>query len=260
MSGRPASGGAMKAAFRLDAGPAVGGGHLMRCLVLARALARRGAEIGFLIGMDAPWALSRARQEGFATAEATSPDEDPSPMLARLFPDGADLLVVDHYGVTAAIETAARTGARTILAFDDMPTRPHDCDLLVDQNFGADVTEYRPLVPVGATICAWIGFALLREQFSEVRAMLGRAPEAGRDGIFVSFGMSDATGLSLALVRALRSQGAERRIEVLAGSQSAGLDALAHLAGQDDRLALHVDAVDVAAIMARSAVAVGGGG
>ena len=34
--------------FFADAGPAVGGGHVMRCLTLAGALARRGAICAFV--------------------------------------------------------------------------------------------------------------------------------------------------------------------------------------------------------------------
>ena len=40
----------MKVVFRVDAGPKVGSGHIKRCMVLANALSKSGAEIHFISG------------------------------------------------------------------------------------------------------------------------------------------------------------------------------------------------------------------
>ena len=46
-----------------------------------------------------------------------------------------DWLVVDHYALDRRWERALRTRVGRILVVDDLADRPHDCDLLLDQNF-----------------------------------------------------------------------------------------------------------------------------
>src|SRR6266571_1454833 len=38
----------VRVGIRVDAGPVIGGGHVMRCLTLANALTERGAEVAFV--------------------------------------------------------------------------------------------------------------------------------------------------------------------------------------------------------------------
>src|SRR5271169_1430072 len=115
-----------------DAGPRVGGGHVLRCLTLARALIERGAECAFVESREAAPIL---RRFGW-------PDETPLAMVgaedlaglvahARSFVGRFEphIVVVDHYGAGAAQEAALRGGARAIVAIDDLANRRHACDL-----------------------------------------------------------------------------------------------------------------------------------
>src|SRR5690606_17620864 len=60
---------------------------------------------------------------------------------------GVDWLVVDHYGIGSEWEAAERS-ARRVLVIDDLATRAHDCDVLLNQMPLVDTVErYRGLLP-----------------------------------------------------------------------------------------------------------------
>ena len=71
--------------FVCAAGPSIGGGHVMRSLTLARALAARGAACAFLASPDVARVL-----------DAFAPD-----MARAETADGFDALVFDSYALCA---------------------------------------------------------------------------------------------------------------------------------------------------------------
>ena len=74
--------------FFADAGPEVGGGHVMRSLTLAGELERRGFEPVFAATPEAASVLDRFDTAGFARR---------APGEAQ---DGTVAVVFDHYGLT----------------------------------------------------------------------------------------------------------------------------------------------------------------
>src|ERR1700722_11024664 len=135
--------------FLADAGPEVGGGHVMRCLTLARALSERGAECAFVESRAAAPVLRRfgwPAQTLLAMADAQE-----LPDLVRFGRDfaelfEADMVVVDHYGMGAAEETQLRDLHRRIAVIDDPADRRHAADALIDPGFGRRRDHYADLV------------------------------------------------------------------------------------------------------------------
>jgi UDP-2,4-diacetamido-2,4,6-trideoxy-beta-L-altropyranose hydrolase len=80
-----------------------------------------------------------------------------------------DWLVVDHYALDRKWETALRPYCGRLMAVDDLADRPHDCELLLDQNLGRMASDYSKLVPSACTVLAGAHYAMLRPEFSALR-------------------------------------------------------------------------------------------
>lgn len=179
----------MRIAFRADASLQIGTGHVMRCLTLADALRERGAQSTFICRPHAGHLFDLIKQRGHE-AIALSPLDDvyiapADPFHAKwLGTDWAsdatqtsqalgepvvDWLVVDHYALDRRWEQALRPHTRRIMAIDDLADRPHDCDLLLDQNLGRQIQDYSGLLSRHTQTLIGPAYALLRPEFAQWR-------------------------------------------------------------------------------------------
>lgn len=232
--------------FRADASPVLGTGHVMRCLTLADALAARGADIAFV---SAP-----------GTAETVP--ALPYPILSPDRPPfGADLVVVDHYGIDAAEEARLRAQNRAVMAIDDLPTRRHHCDLLLDQTFGRGADEYTALVPNTASVLAGSDFALLRPQFAAARqASLARRGTGELRRLLIGLGGSDPDDVTSAVLDAVAKSGLDLALDVVMGAAAPHLEAVRTKAAALPDARVHVGVADMAGLMSRADLAVGAAG
>lgn len=228
--------------FIADAGPTIGGGHVMRSLTLARALEARGAECAF-----------RSHPDGDAVLDVFAPD------LFRFEDDeGFDALVFDHYALSAPDHVAIARG-RPTLVIDDLADRPLGADMVLDSGMGRRASDYRGLVPEGCTLLLGPDHAPMRPDFVALRAQtLARRAEGGPvRRILVSLGLTDVGGFTLPAVQ--RLSGAAT-IDVVVGSGAPSLPALTALADADPSVTLHVDTREMARLTALADIAIGGGG
>lgn len=271
----------MRVAFRVDATELIGGGHVMRCLTLADALREEGAETSFVCAA-LPAALGdRLVAAGHALHMIAAPDglerdgedwhEPPLPVEAQArdvaatlaaLGGPADWIVVDHYLLGATWHSAARRGAERILVIDDLANRLLDCDLLLDQTFGRGAADYRQLVPASAQVLAGASYALLRPEFARERpAALERRKRGGPvERILISLGTTDVGGITASVLDAVVGSTGDCAIDVVLGSKAPSLARVGEFAARNDRVSLHVDAADMAALMRDADIAVGAGG
>lgn len=257
------SGSQPKSIFRVDGSSKIGGGHLVRCLTLADALAREGWSVVFACGAGALEAVPQLGRSKFAVHILDDDDRLRPQALLRTWPTGPDLLVVDHYGLDAEYERHCRAWAKRILVIDDLADRPHDADVLVDQTAGRSPGDYRRLLPSGAVVLAGSAFALVRPEFAQRREDALKRQEAGHalSRIHVSFGFGDpGTGAALALDGILGSR-LDVDVDVVLASGAAQRRMVEErIALRPDRFRLHVDVADMAGLLAEADLAIGGGG
>lgn len=230
--------------FRVDASVQIGTGHLMRCLTLADELSSITNQIGFIMrelpghlceyvearGYDVYRLYVDGSKDSLDSIEGCQASVDGSgdniddshdnmegrgryildaeETLSILHLSGAavDWLIVDHYSLDYRWEQILRPAVSRIMVMDDLADRRHDCDIVLDQNYVADMeTRYDGLVPAHCVKLLGPRHALLRPEFKEARLA---SRERERDGtvrrMFVFYGGSDPTNETAKALRALQ--------------------------------------------------------
>jgi UDP-2,4-diacetamido-2,4,6-trideoxy-beta-L-altropyranose hydrolase len=251
--------------LRADAGSSMGVGHVMRCLALAQAWQDQGGRATFVCA-ELPVPLAdRLRREGC--------DVDFLQLIAREVEDaaatiriarekGAEWIVVDGYGFSAAYYQQLRDNGYSVLALDDMQHLAHyPVDVLLNQNLSAQPSLYANRVAADAELLLGPRYSLLRREFRQ--AMPRRPSVSGATRrVLLSFGGGDAENFTGRLLRQL-AHGRDHNVEVkvLAGAANphvAGLRSL--IPTLPFRTQLTVNIENVAAAMAWADVAITAGG
>ena len=245
--------------FRFDASPAIGGGHAVRCGALAAELSRQGHACGFAAN-DAGADIAIANMPN-ADVLRLSGDDEAAAMKTK-WPDGADWLVVDHYGRDVSFEISCKGWSRSILAVDDLPTRPHSADILVDQTLDRMQAEYRGLVNADCKVLAGSEYTLLRDEFSALRpvALARRVTLPPLPRIVISFGTSDPGKATLRVLAALQRVTHPISIDVLVGRLCPHLGEIEAAIRNDARTSLTVDPVSMAQHFVDADIAIGAPG
>ena len=246
--------------FLADCGPQTGGGHVMRCLSLARALLDRGAVCAMAATPATGRVLDAFAGEGLERLDVADlpPEALVEAVRAASEAWSANLAVVDHYRLEARHEQ--RLGA-PVAVIDDLADRPHDCRLLVDPGFGRGAEDYTVLAPCGAAILTGPRYALLTPTYAEVRAALAIRRLAAPPGrLLVSLGLMDLAGVTGRVMGLLAPLLGDIEVDVVVGSQAPSLPALAALAAGGRRVRLHVDSREMPALIGGADIGVGAGG
>lgn len=250
----------MLALFRLDVSARLGTGHLMRCLSLADEWKKRGGSCFFVVGGGEPAAAALVERVGHRFAAFTGPADDVEAALAAAADEGRpEWIVVDHYGLDAAWERGARKIGCRVLAIDDLADRPHDADVLLDQNLARDMERrYRDLVSPETIRLFGPSYALLRPEFRAAHDRAAVRPSVRR--ICVSFGGSDPTGETLKTLDALRILPDSVRVDVVAGALTPRLDLIEARCRERTETFFHRQPPDYLELLVQADLAVGGAG
>jgi UDP-2,4-diacetamido-2,4,6-trideoxy-beta-L-altropyranose hydrolase len=271
----------MRVFFRADASTEIGTGHVMRCLTLADALRTQGAACSFIcrthpgnlialirqrgfdvheLPFDANWSVSGYPTHHPAHAAWLGADQatDAAQTIVGAGKTEADWLIVDHYAIDARWQQVLRSAFRHIMVIDDLADRPHDCELLLDQNLVADMhCRYDGRLATTCTRLLGPKYALLQPAYAELRE---RTP--ARSGllrrILVFFGGADnhnLTGRALAAFHALGRS--DIHLDVVIGSDHSQASALKEIAQASPNITLHQTLPSLAPLMAQADLAIG---
>lgn len=240
--------------FVADAGPQVGGGHVMRSLTLARALDARGARCRFLGTPEVRRLLDVFGPDMATEAVASSTPSDMARTAAGL---AFDAVVFDHYGL-ARPEHEAISAGRPSMAIDDLADRPLGVDLVLDPGPARRAGDYDGLA-AEARLLLGPAYAPVRPEFAALReaTLTGRGGPVRR--VLIALGLTDVGGITARVVERLRQTGAPI-FDVVVGGAAPSLPRLQAMAAQDLRIQIHVDTQDMAQLTASADMAIGAAG
>ncbi|GGL93467.1 hypothetical protein GCM10010099_07120 [Streptomyces cinereus] len=278
----------MKIVVRADASLTIGSGHIMRCLALADRLKQQGHDISFICRQHDGHLADLIGQKGFAvqllakseTADfikqhahsewlGASESDDFSecqPILQALKPDW---LIIDHYAIGKNWEQQAKRLLPNlkILAIDDLADRTHDCEILLDQNFGRKNEDYQPLVPSHCQRLLGTRYTLLRDEFANWRTMsLSRRKSIQPpNNILVNLGGVDNDNVTLKILQSLNTfvqQSTQSfNVTVVMGKNAPHIESVQRFAKHASfSCAVLVNVTNMAQLMANADLAIGAAG
>lgn len=269
----------MKVAFRADATSQIGTGHFMRCLTLAEGLKQLGAHIRF-VSRDLPVHLrnmlaaidmefvsltsdatpSHADNLAHANWLGTSQALDAQITIQALSDHPWDWLVVDHYALDERWECALRGTTKQIMVIDDIADRHHDCDVLLDQNFYADMhTRYTGKIPSHCKLLMGPRYALLRNEFRKMRDQV-KTRTGAVNRILVFFGGVDVGNYTGQAIQALSEIDiCGLHVDVVIGAQHPCFEEI-QAACEQHKFIAHIQTNKMAKLMAAADLAIGAGG
>ena len=275
----------MKFLFRTDVSQAIGTGHMMRCLTLAKQAKKRGASVCFVTRDPNEHVTNLVLSEGHAIQPlqtvisdncktgndsthadwlTVSQEIDAMQTLRVFYEFRPDWVIVDHYSINNEWHEIFKKNFAKIMVIDDLGDRKLRCDILLDQNLGACKAKYNSKVPNDANLLMGPQFALLRDEFKERReqSIKDRTNRKIKE-ILITMGGADVDNYTTkVLLEILKSEYSEFcNFTVIVGQAYPHLTSLnALITSSQTPILLLQNASNMASIMSKSDLCIGAAG
>lgn len=171
----------MNIVIRVDSSFEIGTGHVMRCLVLAEEFQRNKHSVEFICRENEHSIEKLIENKGFIVnilPEIRIPiiewmneywREDLNQTLSYLKGRNIDLMIVDHYGIDEKWESAIKAYIRKILVIKDDNKRKHNCDFILDTNYGSEYELSNLKINNNTKFLLGTTYTLLRDEFRNIK-------------------------------------------------------------------------------------------
>lgn len=255
----------------------------MRCLTLAGALREVGIDVVFICRELKGNMCDLLEGNGYVVHRLSKPnkalamdfvvsshadwlevpikyDSDETRSVMRLL-GPVDWLIVDNYALDASWEREMRPYAGKIMVIDDLADRPHDCDLLLDQNLYDNwESRYDGLVPDQCSKLLGPRHVLLRPEFMKARSNM-RYRDGSVRRILIFFGGSDPTNETTKALEAIISlKRPDIAVDVVVGAGNPHKHDIKILCASIPNTTYHCQIGNMAELMMNADLAIGAGG
>jgi UDP-2,4-diacetamido-2,4,6-trideoxy-beta-L-altropyranose hydrolase len=172
-----------------------------------------------------------------------------------------DLLIVDHYAVDYTWERMVRKYVNKMLVIDDFTTRPHDCDILLNQNVLPDSNVYDDNSLVDRSVIKMLGsdYIILNKEIIDIEP----APIATEiKRINISLGGSDVGNDAQKILEIIIALKIDVNIDVILGHTSSNVKLIRKFIADYDNINLYVGIsnMGVLRLLNRADICIGGSG
>jgi UDP-2,4-diacetamido-2,4,6-trideoxy-beta-L-altropyranose hydrolase len=247
--------------IRADASPAIGTGHVMRCLALAMAWQRGGGEVVCLMAESIPDLEQRFNREGVALERmgaAAGTVSDAKETVAQARRANADWIVADGYRFGPDyVRNLKAAGLRVLFLDDDGRFDFYPADVVLNQNISASSAMYDKREPYTRLLLG-SEYVLLRPEFlAEPQA---REHPAMVRRVLVTMGGSDPQNATRKVLLALLHMETNFEARIVLGSGNPWQDELQALAARRVGFQLERSPANMAPLMRWADVAISGAG
>jgi UDP-2,4-diacetamido-2,4,6-trideoxy-beta-L-altropyranose hydrolase len=262
----------------------------MRCLTLAEALRKEGAEVEFICRAHDGNLLKRIEDQGFKAYVLPKGDsksrsfkqqaregelygelwlgatqqQDAEWCKSLLDEIKPDWLVVDHYALDETWEQLLSGRNWKLMVIDDLANRKHRCDLLLDQTYGRKEADYGCCVQEDTQLLLGSEYALLRPEFSEWRAFsIKRRAKPELKKLLINMGGVDSDNVTSDVLEALKECTLPKALEIsiVMGATAPHLECVKKVAELIPcKTTVKVDVMNMAEVMAKADLAIGAAG
>jgi len=190
-------------AFRVDASPAIGIGHLMRCIALSEELIKRGNICSFVTKIDDISLIKKIKENNinikYIDSNATL-DDDKNQLLKYCRNNNINWIITDSYNINSKYLKEMKKNGFKVLSIDDTAQIHYYSDIVLNQNIGSDKLIFS--AEKYSKFLLGPKYAMLRND------LLRRHEKIDRENIeklLIMFGGSDNDNLTLKIIDLLKS-------------------------------------------------------
>ncbi len=233
----------MNILFRADSSSAIGTGHIMRDLVLAKQYPN--SNIYFATQNLEGNLNHKIIESGYEVVDLQSNDIDELDGIVKNL--SIDLLIIDHYDIGYKEEKQLKIQNPTlkILSFDDTYEK-HYCNILLNHNIYADKERYRGLVPDFCELRCGEKYTLLRDEFYKAKKQL--KIQNSKFKIFLAMGGSDSANLNIPILEILK-EFENLEVNVVTTTANQKLKEIAKYCEDKNWVKLHINSKTIAKLM-----------
>jgi UDP-2,4-diacetamido-2,4,6-trideoxy-beta-L-altropyranose hydrolase len=250
--------------IRADASPAMGTGHVMRCLALAQAWQEAGGQVVFAMAESTEAVRGRLESELCTVAPiASSPasGSDIQQTVAIAQDRNCEWIVVDGYQFSGDYQRGLKASGAKVLFLDDYGhARDYSADIVLNQSVAAASSFYSNRSK-NTRLVLGPRYALVRREFAPWRDWRRTIPPVCRR-LLVTMGGSDEHNVTATAVQALCLMGAEGLETVLlVGGSNPHVNDLQHqVAHSGLKIEFRTNVCNVGEFMAEADVAISAAG
>lgn len=257
-----------KIGFRVDAGPNIGIGHIMRCLSLAVEFRKQGYEVYFLSKMKD--GIVKIKESGFNVIQLNYKkttvlkeglyelQREAKEVIYAIKEYGLDLLFIDSYNVTEEYFLEIKPHVKKIGYIDDLNKFVYPVDILINGNIAAEYMDYKKYSEDEVMLLG-PKYNLLREEF---RNLPDKVINEEVKEIMITTGGSDPYNMSYKILKMILDDEElkDLTINVIMGNGFSNKEELRKIKEKNKNVILHENIKEISEIMLKSDIAISAGG